>query len=70
MGDSPCPCGSNLPYLASVAGRTKERLWIEVNGSQREIPYYLFLAGLHHYLDLAEHQVVQTGRNRFVRNVN
>jgi phenylacetate-CoA ligase len=69
LGESPCPCGSNLPHIASVAGRTKERLWIYARGAYREIPYYLFLAGLHHYLDLAEHQVVQTGRNRFVVRV-
>jgi len=69
LGESPCPCGSNLPHIASVAGRTKERLWIYARGAYREVPYYLFLAGLHHYLDLAEHQVVQTGRNRFVVRV-
>lgn len=69
LGAAPCPCGSNLPRIEAVSGRTKERLWIQVDDTYREIPYYLFLAGLHHYLDLAEHQVVQTGRNRFVVRV-
>jgi phenylacetate-coenzyme A ligase PaaK-like adenylate-forming protein len=69
MGAGPCPCGSNLPRIESVGGRTKERLWVQEGDSYREIPYYLFLAGLHHYLDMAEHQVVQTGRNRFVVRV-
>ena len=64
-----CPCGSNLPRIEAVAGRTKERLWVQEGDTCREIPYYLFLAGLHHYLDMAEHQVVQTGRNRFVVRV-
>src|SRR5262249_720454 len=53
----------------SVAGRAKEKLWIEVGGEYRELPYYVFLAALHHCLELAEHQVVQTGRNRFVIRV-
>jgi phenylacetate-CoA ligase len=69
MSRSPCPCGSPLPLVQSVAGRTKERFWAEIDGRVRELPYYLFLAGLHHYLDLAEHQVVQTGWNRFTVRV-
>ena len=69
LSDSPCPCGSPLPSVQAVGGRTKERFWIEAGGGRREIPYYLFLAGLHHCTDLAEHQVLQTGRNRFVVRV-
>jgi phenylacetate-coenzyme A ligase PaaK-like adenylate-forming protein len=69
MSDTPCLCGSNLPHIVSVGGRTKDRLWLQYKGEIREIPAYLFLAGLHHYLDLAEHQVVQTGRNRFTVRV-
>jgi phenylacetate-coenzyme A ligase PaaK-like adenylate-forming protein len=66
LADGPCPCGSPFPRVQAVAGRTKERFWIEAGGEYRELPYYLFLAGLHHCTDLAEHQVLQTGRNRFV----
>src|SRR5262249_45764244 len=66
MSPWPCPCGSPLPLIQSIQGRTKERFWVEVNGAYREVPYYLFLAALHHYLEMAEHQVLQTGRNRFV----
>jgi phenylacetate-CoA ligase len=69
MRPSPCPCGSPLPLVESVGGRTKERFWIDVNGGRREIPYYLFLAGLHHCTELAEHQVLQTGHNRFAVRV-
>ena len=65
----PCPCGSNLPHIDIVDGRTKERLWARDGDGFREIPSYLFLAGLHYHLDLAEHQVVQTGPNRFVVRV-
>ncbi|HMF19123.1 MAG TPA: hypothetical protein VKE98_18075 [Gemmataceae bacterium] len=66
MSPTPCPCGSPLPLIQSIDGRTKERFWIAVNGSYRELQYYLFLAALHNYLDMAEHQVLQTGTNRFV----
>jgi phenylacetate-coenzyme A ligase PaaK-like adenylate-forming protein len=66
MSRSPCPCGSPMPLIRSIQGRTKERFWVEVDGAYRELPYYLFLAALHHYLDMAEHQVLQTGPNRFL----
>lgn len=65
MSRTPCPCGSAFPLVQGVGGRTKERFWVEAGGGYREIPYYLFLAGLHHCTDLAEHQVLQTGHNRF-----
>ncbi|WP_072390095.1 phenylacetate--CoA ligase family protein [Hyphomicrobium sp. CS1GBMeth3] len=66
MSAEPCPCGSPLPHVASIAGRTKDKLWVEENGERREVPYYIFLAPLHHVLDLAEHQIVQTGPRHFV----
>lgn len=66
MSAEPCPCGSPLPRVARIAGRTKDQLWIEEAGERREIPYYVFLTPLHHLLDLAEHQIVQTGPRRFV----
>jgi phenylacetate-coenzyme A ligase PaaK-like adenylate-forming protein len=65
----PCPCGSPFPHLFAVAGRTKERLWIEKDGQWRELPYYILLAGLHGCTDLAEHQVLQTGPNQFTIRV-
>ena len=64
-----CPCGSPFPHIQAVTGRTKERFWVEAGGQYRELPYYLFLAGLHHCTNLAEHQVLQTGHNRFVVRV-
>jgi phenylacetate-coenzyme A ligase PaaK-like adenylate-forming protein len=66
MSAGPCPCGSPLPHIARISGRTKDKLWIEDGGGRREVPYYVFLTPLHHVLDLAEHQVAQTGPRRFV----
>jgi phenylacetate-coenzyme A ligase PaaK-like adenylate-forming protein len=66
MAAAPCACGSLLPHIEKVGGRTKDLLWIDVGGKVREMPYYTILVALHGVLDLAEHQVVQTGLNRFV----
>lgn len=69
MSATPCSCGNSMPLIQSIEGRSKEKLWIEVGGQYRDLPYYIFLAALHHELDLAEHQVLQTGVNQFVLQV-
>lgn len=66
MSGAPCSCGSPLPHVARIGGRTKDLLWIDDGGTRREVPYYVFLTPLHHVLELAEHQIVQTGPARFV----
>lgn len=66
MSTAPCVCGSPMPHIASISGRTKDKLWIDDGSRKREVPYYVFLVPLHHVLDLAEHQIVQTGPRRFV----
>jgi phenylacetate-CoA ligase len=66
MSAAPCACGSPLPHVAKIAGRTKDLLWIEHDGVRREVPYYVFLVPLHNVLDLAEHQIVQTGPRQFI----
>lgn len=66
MSPAPCSCGSPFPLIASVTGRDKDKLWISINGAARDLPYYIFLAALHRELNLAEHQVLQTGVNTFV----
>lgn len=69
MNPTPCACGSPFPLIRSVAGRTKERFWVRVDDGYRELPYFLFLAALHHCVDLAEHQVVQVDFNHFLIRV-
>jgi phenylacetate-coenzyme A ligase PaaK-like adenylate-forming protein len=69
LSPDPCLCGSPCPHVRSIGGRTKERFWIDVDGRSREVPYFLFLAGLCHCAELAEHQVLQTGRNTFAIRV-
>jgi phenylacetate-coenzyme A ligase PaaK-like adenylate-forming protein len=62
----PCACGNALPLIESVGGRTKDQLWIEIDGRSRDLPIYVFLAALDNETDLAEHQILQTGVNTFV----
>jgi len=70
LSDAPCACGNPLPHIVKISGRSKDKLWFEDGGERREVPYYVFLVPLHHVLDLAEHQIVQTGpRNFLVRLV-
>jgi phenylacetate-CoA ligase len=65
MSATQCPCGSILPLVDSIEGRSKDKLWIKREGRYQDLPYYLFLAALHNELDMAEHQVVQKGVNRY-----
>lgn len=69
MSAAPCSCDNPMPHVAKIGGRTKDLLWIEDGGTRREVPYYVFLAPLHHVMELAEHQIVQTGPRQFVIRV-
>ncbi len=69
MSPTPCTCGNSMPLIKSITGRTKDGFWVDIDGRQQELPYYLFLAGISHDLDIAEHQVLQTGVNTFVVKV-
>ena len=69
MSPKPCSCGSHFPKVQSIIGRSKDMLWIRTGGIVRELPYFLFINTMHHHLDAAEHQVVQTGLNQFVVRV-
>jgi phenylacetate-coenzyme A ligase PaaK-like adenylate-forming protein len=60
-----CSCGNLLPLVQSVEGRAKDRLWVEIEGQIRDLPIYVFLAALDNETDLAEHQILQTGINKF-----
>ncbi len=85
LSPTPCPCGSNLPLISSIQGRTKDKFWIETSppcpplrggegGAEREVPFrevlpYVFMAPLLHCLDVAEFQIVQAQRNLFIIRV-
>jgi phenylacetate-CoA ligase len=65
MSSTPCPCGSVLPLISCIEGRSEDTLWIEREGRYQDLPHYLFLAALHNEPDMAEHQIVQKGVNRY-----
>jgi phenylacetate-CoA ligase len=69
ISPKPCPCGSNLPLISAIQGRTKDKFWIRSDNCYKEILPYVFMAPLLHCLDLAEHQVVQVERNVFLVRV-
>ncbi|MFA5955884.1 phenylacetate--CoA ligase family protein [Hyphomicrobium sp.] len=66
ISPKPCECGSLLPLVESVDGRSKDQFWVNINGQIRELPYYIFLLVIHNETNLAEHQFLQTGVNQFV----
>jgi phenylacetate-coenzyme A ligase PaaK-like adenylate-forming protein len=65
LSASRCSCGNLLPLVQSVEGRAKDRLWVEIDGRVRDLPIYVFLSALDNETDLAEHQILQTGVNKF-----
>lgn len=65
VSKTPCPCGNNMPLIQSIAGRSNDRLWVDVGGQEREVPRFVFQAAFLPFYDLAEFQVVQTTRTRF-----
>jgi phenylacetate-CoA ligase len=65
MSPTPCLCGSVLPLISWIEGRSEDTLWIEREGRYQDLPHYLFRAALHNEPDMAEHQIVQKGVNRY-----
>jgi phenylacetate-coenzyme A ligase PaaK-like adenylate-forming protein len=66
LSAKPCACGSRLPLITAINGRTADQFWVQAGGRYREVSPYLFRKAIHHVLEMAEFQVVQTERNRFV----
>jgi phenylacetate-coenzyme A ligase PaaK-like adenylate-forming protein len=66
MSAEPCPCGSPLPHILRVEGRTDELLWIEDGNGFRQLHPYVFVDVLDLYPAVGWYQVIQTERNRFL----
>jgi phenylacetate-CoA ligase len=65
IGAEPCPCGSPLPWIKSVEGRTDEVVWIQENGKFRTVHPYVFLDMLDEFPAVGWYQIEQVERNRF-----
>jgi hypothetical protein len=61
-----CPCGSPLPLILKVEGRTDELLWIRVGDQHRQIHPFVFVDMLDECPAVGWYQVIQVERNRFL----
>jgi phenylacetate-coenzyme A ligase PaaK-like adenylate-forming protein len=65
MNPERCPCGSNLPHVAAIEGRTKDRFWIRRGQRYEEFSPLIFLEVMYRCFDVAEFQFVQTDWTKF-----
>lgn len=64
LTDEPCRCGSRLPKIAQIKGRTADEFWFEIDGAPRSTPGLLFKNALDTVWEVHEWQAVQEERNR------
>lgn len=69
LSDKPCSCGSPLPLISDISGRSNDRLWYRRGNHYQELAMFLFKKIAAGSPDIAEFQVHQTERNRFVLRV-
>jgi phenylacetate-coenzyme A ligase PaaK-like adenylate-forming protein len=63
MATEPCSCGSRLPRVERIEGRTADVFWIWDGSKYRQIINCIFKNGFDYLHDVREWQAVQTGRN-------
>lgn len=66
LSPSACPCGSPLPLVLHVEGRTDEVLWIRVGDRYKLLHPYVLVDFLDEYPPVGWYQIIQTERNRFL----
>jgi phenylacetate-coenzyme A ligase PaaK-like adenylate-forming protein len=64
MATAPCRCGSRLPRIASIDGRTADYFWIRAGGQYRQLLSFVFKTAFESLPGLLEWQVIQEERNR------
>jgi phenylacetate-coenzyme A ligase PaaK-like adenylate-forming protein len=65
ISPDPCPCGSPLPLILRVEGRTDEVVWIRDGDQYRKVHPYVFVDVLDRIPEVGLYQIRQTGRNQF-----
>jgi phenylacetate-CoA ligase len=63
LSAAPCACGSRLPKIAHIEGRTAEQLWVGHPGNYQEITAMMFKNAADYLRDVREWQAVQEERN-------
>jgi phenylacetate-coenzyme A ligase PaaK-like adenylate-forming protein len=66
MSPNPCPCGSPLPLILKVEGRTDEVVWIRDGGIFRQVHPYVFVDCLDEFPAVGWYQIIQIERNHFL----
>jgi phenylacetate-CoA ligase len=66
ISPDPCPCGSPLPLILRVEGRTDEVVWIREGDRYRTVHPYVFVDVLDRIPEVGLYQIRQTGRNQFI----
>lgn len=64
LSETPCACGSRLPRIAHIEGRTAEQLWVGRPGDYHEITAMIFKNAADYLRDVRDWQAVQEERNR------
>ncbi len=64
MADAPCRCGSRLPRVRRIEGRTAATFWIKDGDHYRQIINSVFKNAFDYTREVREWQAVQTDRNR------
>ncbi len=64
QGDTPCQCGSRLPRIARIDGRSSDCFWVGNGTGYRKLLSSVFKQAFDHIREVREWQAVQTDRNR------
>lgn len=69
MATEPCRCGSRLPRVERIEGRTADTFWIEDQGQYRQLISSVFKNAFDYAREVREWQAIQVDRNRFLVRV-
>lgn len=69
LSPTTCPCGNTLPLISDIAGRSNDRLWYRRGKHYQEVAMYLFKKIAAGSPAVAEFQIHQPERNRFILKV-
>jgi phenylacetate-coenzyme A ligase PaaK-like adenylate-forming protein len=64
LADEPCPCGSRLPRIARIEGRSADVFWVRDGSGYRQVQGEVFKHALDSAREVREWQAVQEARNR------
>ncbi|WP_169976708.1 phenylacetate--CoA ligase family protein [Tautonia rosea] len=66
MATEPCRCGSRLPRVERIDGRTADTFWIQDGAHYRQLISSVFKNAFDYAREVREWQVTQEDRNRFL----